>query len=199
MVASELGVDGEAATGVGVPFVKFGRLFSPEQCRAIASLISGDVPVYAAVGPAGYQTLDFDLRRVREEKLVPKPETEWLHRRLRAALVRAARIFGLDVTGIDEPAKLLIYEPGCHFQAWHMDCGAGPAACRKVSISVELSDRAAFSGGQLEIFPDIGGEDMETGIGDAVAFPSYRFHRVTPVTAGTRFALVNWISGPPLK
>jgi PKHD-type hydroxylase len=34
-------------------------------------------------------------------------------------------------------------------------------------------------------------------IGTAVIFPSHLYHRVTPVTAGTRRSLVAWFVGPP--
>ena len=30
-------------------------------------------------------------------------------------------------------------------------------------------------------------------------FPSYTMHRVTPVTKGTRYSLVAWVSGPAFK
>jgi PKHD-type hydroxylase len=30
-------------------------------------------------------------------------------------------------------------------------------------------------------------------------FPSFVLHRVTPVTKGTRYSLVAWVSGPPFK
>jgi hypothetical protein len=35
--------------------------------------------------------------------------------------------------------------------------------------------------------------------GDAVIFPSFTLHRVTPVLSGIRIVLSAWISGPPLR
>ena len=32
--------------------------------------------------------------------------------------------------------------------------------------------------------------------GDAILFPSYQWHRVLPVTKGTRQSLVGWVRGP---
>ena len=33
--------------------------------------------------------------------------------------------------------------------------------------------------------------------GTIVVFPSFVWHRVTPVTSGTRYSLVNWLQGRP--
>ena len=35
--------------------------------------------------------------------------------------------------------------------------------------------------------------------GTIINFPSFVFHRVTPVTKGTRYSLVVWHTGPKLK
>jgi PKHD-type hydroxylase len=35
--------------------------------------------------------------------------------------------------------------------------------------------------------------------GTMVLFPSFLVHRVTPVRAGTRYAIVGWLHGPPFS
>jgi PKHD-type hydroxylase len=35
-----------------------------------------------------------------------------------------------------------------------------------------------------------------TQLGDALVFPSFLRHRVTPVSRGVRYSLVTWIEGP---
>ena len=35
--------------------------------------------------------------------------------------------------------------------------------------------------------------------GTVVVFPSFVWHRVTPVTSGTRYSLVNWHQGRPFS
>ena len=35
--------------------------------------------------------------------------------------------------------------------------------------------------------------------GSIIVFPSFIFHRVTPVTKGIRYSLVNWNVGQPYK
>ena len=35
--------------------------------------------------------------------------------------------------------------------------------------------------------------------GTAIVFPSFIWHRVTPVTKGIRYSVVAWFLGPPLR
>jgi predicted 2-oxoglutarate/Fe(II)-dependent dioxygenase YbiX len=42
-------------------------------------------------------------------------------------------------------------------------------------------------------------EDLPAERGSVLAFPSFLYHRVTPVTGGVRRALVAWIAGPRLR
>lgn len=65
-------------------------------------------------------------------------------------------------------------------------------------MTVLLSDAAEFDGGRFELGAHAGVEaPMQRG--DAVVFPSYLRHRVTPVTRGVRVALVGWFTGPPFR
>ena len=49
------------------------------------------------------------------------------------------------------------------------------------------------------MFEGIDTEDLPDARGTVVAFPSFLYHRVTPVTSGLRKALVAWIAGPRLR
>jgi PKHD-type hydroxylase len=68
---------------------------------------------------------------------------------------------------------------------------------RKLSFVMQLSDPSEYTGGQFE-FTHI--QDFPTAKfaakGSILVFPSALFHRVTPVTEGTRRSLVSWIEGP---
>ena len=77
-----------------------------------------------------------------------------------------------------------------------MDCGEGMSATRKISLSIPLTDRAAYEGGDLEINNNgvqIKATDEQ---GSITFFPSYLYHRVTPVTKGERWVIVVWVHGP---
>jgi PKHD-type hydroxylase len=72
---------------------------------------------------------------------------------------------------------------------------------RKISFSLILNDD--FEGGDFEFCSYEAGESMITPIkakrGDMIFFPSGMEHRVRPVTKGTRYSLVGWFVGPPIK
>ena len=81
---------------------------------------------------------------------------------------------------------------------------------RKISSTLLLNDN--FSGGGMSLYY-IAVQDKESsnwtlGIeevpldlkaGDLIFFPSGVWHGIKPVTNGTRYSLVTWFGGPPLK
>ena len=91
---------------------------------------------------------------------------------------------------------------------WHTDAGIRinkNGKVRKLSMTVALVDGSEYEGGDFEInmsSPDK--EDVrvvkEAKIkGSVTIFPSFVWHRVKPVTAGTRYSLVNWHQGRPFS
>ena len=122
--------------------------------------------------------------------------TVWLYRKLMEAAVEAnERYWNFDITGFFQPLQLVSYEGDTqqHY-AWHLDIGPGADTGRKISISVQLSDAGDYQGGELEINS---GKIITTPreAGAIVLFPSFVMHRVAPVTAGLRWALVGWVQG----
>ena len=69
---------------------------------------------------------------------------------------------------------------------------------RKLSISIQLSDKLDYEGGNFE-FEDITSSMDFKEIGTIIIFPSYLRHRVTKVTSGIRRSLVAWFYGPNWK
>jgi PKHD-type hydroxylase len=68
---------------------------------------------------------------------------------------------------------------------------------RKLSLTIKLSDPSEYDGGVFEFQSPIGPIPLSVnGLGSTVLFPSYRVHRVTPITRGVRHALVAWSHGP---
>lgn len=116
--------------------------------------------------------------------------------------------FHLDDAGI-EPPQLCVYRGNVrgHY-TWHKDSSwlSCKTKMRKLSYSILLSNRSSYSGGELELLVGIkpNGKPMlfESGleeIGDICVFPSETYHRVKPVTQGTRIALVGWVWGERLS
>lgn len=84
---------------------------------------------------------------------------------------------------------------------FHMDTHSYTTPMRKVSIVVQLSHEDDFEGGDFEFeHPNKETEPVPQlrKRGTVLVFPSWYRHRVTPVTKGTRYTLVTWLSGPAL-
>ena len=103
------------------------------------------------------------------------------------------------------------------FYDWHCDSWNKPydkpddpnshGKIRKLSATVSLSDETEYEGGDFE-FDFRSSEDGSNQPqvckeikpkGSVVVFPSFVWHRVNPVTSGTRYSLVVWNLGWPFK
>jgi PKHD-type hydroxylase len=170
---------------------KFG-VFTPEECENILGSV---IPIEnGRIGDVG--GLDKPSERVSMVGWLPKiSEWNWVYSRL-ASIVSEVNdsFFKFDITGLDEEIQLAEYGVGGHYN-WHTDIG-GEKDFRKISISVQLSDPTSYDGGRLQFDED---DEASTELGAVVAFPSYKRHRVTPVTRGKRCALVLWVTGPPFR
>jgi PKHD-type hydroxylase len=99
------------------------------------------------------------------------------------------------------------------FYDWHFDSWDGPyqdgiykGKIRKLSVTVSLTDPKKYKGGELEFnFQDERPDKKSKSVvckdvlprGSLVVFPSFVWHRVKPVTYGTRQSLVIWNLGKP--
>jgi len=82
---------------------------------------------------------------------------------------------------------------------------------RKLSMTCQLTDGSEYTGGELEFDfrnydPHMRDESKHVRQvpeilpkGSIVVFPSHLWHRVKPVTRGTRYSLVVWHLGNPFK
>lgn len=127
-------------------------------------------------------------------------QAQWLHEKL-ARYVREANraMWKFDLVGFGESLQVGTYsaESNGHYD-WHMDVGK-TNCCRKVSVSVQLTDPSEYEGGDLEFFYSRKVRTAPKEKGTVVLFPSCMMHRVTPVTKGVRQSLVVWITGPPFR
>ena len=111
--------------------------------------------------------------------------------------------YGWHCDSWDEPYKRDKLEDG----TYPVDHGK----IRKLSVTVSLNDPDEYDGGNLE-FDFRNQIDLErnkkkaikscTEIrprGSIIVFPSFVWHRVAPVTRGTRYSLVIWNLGQPFK
>jgi PKHD-type hydroxylase len=113
-----------------------------------------------------------------------------------------------------EPIQYTEYQQQGHYD-WHQDCHTQAntvndtkslnhiGLMRKLSVTVQLSDAKDYEGGDFEISwqyaHNIHTITLEKSAGTIVVFPSFLWHRVTPVTKGCRKSLVQWYLGEPFK
>lgn len=114
----------------------------------------------------------------------------------RAARTMNHQVYRFELSGFSDFFQYSVYHgaEGGHF-GWHIDQVRGPAH-RKLSFSLQLSGPDEYAGGDLVIHAAQPATAPKNR-GVLIAFPSYALHRVTPVTAGTRKAMVFWTAGPP--
>lgn len=121
---------------------------------------------------------------------------DWVYRRLwEAAVELNRRFFCVDISGVEGNVQLARYDNSDQgFYDWHTDFG-DIAPGRKISISIQLSNSEDYDGGDLQLLFKGQPETADRTRGTLVVFPSFVLHRVTPVTRGTRWSLVAWITG----
>ena len=107
--------------------------------------------------------------------------------KLKEVLNEHIKINGYGITKLNK-YQFTEYKVGEHYD-WHTDSGVIEYSERFCSIVIQLND--TYEGGELEI---LNGNKVNKKSGTLVMFHSNILHRVTPVTEGTRYSLVNWIS-----
>lgn len=110
-----------------------------------------------------------------------------------------------------EPIQFTKYRKNQHYD-WHNDSGVGKdfrnikshGKIRKLSLVASLSDPKDYEGGdfQFQFRNSIDPTQEETAVqlkskGSIIVFPSYIWHKVKPITKGTRYSIVMWTSGWP--
>jgi len=126
------------------------------------------------------------------------PTTQWIYDRMVGALVNSNNaMFKYEISGLKDKIQFGFYrgsENGNYRR--HVDVNANDIhCCRKLSISVLLSNPDTYTGGDL-IIKKIKAPRKQ---GSACVFSSFTEHEVTPVTEGDRLSLVLWIYGPPFR
>jgi predicted 2-oxoglutarate/Fe(II)-dependent dioxygenase YbiX len=138
-----------------------------------------------------------EVRRSQVVGIAKRAGARWLYQRVwEAAQEFNRQFFGVELSGIEGNLQLARYDStDSGFYDWHPDFSEF-APERKLSISVQLSDPQDYEGGDLELSFSGQPYRADRTKGMFIVFPSFVLHRVAPVTRGTRWSLVAWISGP---
>jgi len=152
------------------------------------------------------------LKKKRDSAVVWMNDN-WIYKEIRPYVQGANSAAGWNFQWQrSESCQFTIYTKGQYY-SWHQDSwpeayktpGALQGKIRKLSMTVSLSDQKEYSGGNLEFDFRARSKNKPwvckeiNSKGSVVVFPSFVWHRVTPVTRGTRYSLVSWHTGDPFK
>lgn len=176
------------------PYIHFPDFLTSGECSKIKKLMKN--PVRAYVEGDGSGKINESIRGTSVSPIEPIADNFWIFEKLSQAVIPANHAtWGFDMAGFCEGIQISRYDVGDHY-GYHQDIGGTYLSQRKLSIVIQLSDPKEYDGGLLEIFMH-GNAPVEQGT--LILFPSYMVHQVTPITKGTRYSLVAWLSGNPFK
>jgi len=165
------------------PHVEYVDYFTPTECETLIA-VGLRLPALPGlpVRSVGIDTLGLEWFWPRVGDLVTLANT---------------RYFQYDLSRMAEDFQLVSYQESVDLplSAWHSDFGAGRASLRKLSVFIDLSPRESYDGGAVEFHTGPRGATSTREQGSMLLFPSFVMHRVTPVTRGTKFALIGWAHG----
>jgi PKHD-type hydroxylase len=173
---------------VSAPLV-FTGIFSAEECDRIIEIGAG-----RSKRPGRMMYAHHEIRKSNIAWVGLDSDTDWLYGKVWNTLLAVNRWFAFDLYGLVDEIQLATYAEGDRFD-WHLDTGGGQTSTRKISLSVQLTDEAEYTGGDLE-FCACSELEPRRRRGTIIAFPSFLAHRVTAVTQGCRASLVAWAHGP---
>lgn len=137
---------------------------------------------------------------IRKSKVVflnsADKELSWLYQRLGEAVNDVNREYWQYDLDFIEVLQFTKYDEEGDCYGPHIDIGGEGFAQRKLSFSVQLSAGHEYEGGDLKIMSGHErGEIAGRNRGDAIFFPSFMMHEVTPIKKGKRYSLVGWVCG----
>ena len=159
-----------------------------------------------------------NLQRKRKSDLVWLNET-WIYKELHPYVHEANKFAGWNFDwNFSESCQFTKYKHNQYYD-WHCDSwekpytenGPAKGKIRKLSMTCQLSDGSEYQGGELEFDfrnydPPMRDEAKHKvqckeilPTGSIIVFPSFVWHRVKPVTSGTRYSLVVWHLGYPFR
>ena len=156
-----------------------------------------------------------DLKKKRDSKVVWLNDP-WIYKEIHPLIHIANKNAGWNFEwDWSESCQFTKYKKNQYYD-WHCDSSDiiynedqgenFKGKIRKLSVTCQLTDESEYKGGDLEF--QYRNKDDATIVekclpakkkGSIIVFPSFVWHRVTPVTEGDRYSLVIWNVGKPYK
>ena len=167
-------------------------LFTPEECAQIITIGNSKLEKAKIFGTN---------QNFRESQIswLFSSDIEFAFRRVTDSITNVnSQFFNFDLFGLAEGFQFTRYDAPTGHYGMHTDRTFN-GAVRKLSLTIQLSSPKDYEGGELAL--QLGGDAnlMPKDLGKMVVFPSYVLHEVRPVTKGTRYSLVAWVTGKPFK
>lgn len=182
--------------GQGIRVAK--GILSDKEIEKVHEIATWFKPKAGTVGLEG-EKLDEEIRDSKVTFIKPDPRTEWLFRKMvDFCKFQNSSYYRYNVGFIELIQYTEYTEDG--FYEYHIDSFDHDynifVEQRKLSVTIQLTDPSEYEGGDLEFYNPRTPVKAPREKGTAVTFPSYMYHRVTPVTKGKRHSLVMWLTGP---
>lgn len=184
-------------------WVYYKKALSPEWCDWLIERAQSNYPVQdGVIGFADADRVDQSWRQSQIRWLDYRFEDNVMKNLWLFANLANRDVFDLDLKYIME-LQFTEYHgsaenPGKYGFHHDIDWKRDKASQRKLSLVVQLSDPEDYEGGNFEFgsgIPQPPADEIRQK-GTVIVFPSFHLHRVTEVTAGTRYSLVTWVEGP---
>lgn len=179
-------------------FQYYPKVFTPEECQKIIEIGTSLDIEDSRVGLSNSEVGAVNTKiRSSFNSWITLHNRPKLLKKLEDITNYANRFYNFDIDCFDEQLQFTQYNVGNYYH-WHQDSGTGLSMKRKLSLVVNLSHEMSYEGGSLQFF---GCRNVRVGNeqGSVIAFPSYEYHRVTPVKRGVRNSLVIWVQGRPFR
>lgn len=182
--------------------------FTPTECDAIVGSAL-KLPENAATIGINSDLANSSFRRsvIRWIDHKANPEYTWIYDKLwKFQIVINRDWFNFNVTHLP-PMQFTEYDESYQGEyKTHQDIFWLPKGNthRKVSLIVQLTTPSEYEGGNLRFenldqCPQENDYEAMRRKGTIIAFPSFVYHRLEPVTKGKRHSLVGWFEGPKFQ
>ncbi len=206
-------------------FWYFSGVLTPKFCDDVVKYALSKEETMARTGGFDKKELSKEdiknIQRKRKSDLVWLNDT-WIYKEIHPYVHKANKMAGWNFEwDRSESCQFTKYKKGQYYD-WHCDSWNKPyqrkdknspdnGKIRKLSMTCQLTDGSEYKGGELEFdFRQYDPPQRDeakhlrkaTEIlpkGSVIIFPSFVWHRVKPVTSGTRYSLVLWHLGYPFK
>jgi PKHD-type hydroxylase len=200
----------------------FKSALTPKFCDEVIKYALSKEETMARTGGFGDKELTqeqvLNMQRKRKSDLVWLNDT-WIYKEIHPYVNRANKNAGWNFDWLrSESCQFTKYKHNQYYD-WHCDSwdkpyekeGPEKGMIRKLSVTCQLTDSSEYSGGELQFDTRSYDPHMRDEYkhvitskeilpkGSIVVFPSFVWHRVQPVTKGTRYSLVIWNLGYPFK